>query len=471
MRFLPFTGFWVSVIMLCVWLAFIALVTVLGFLLLNRRFVPRYDRHAVFFMGLIFWALGTFGMPSPPLVGSLISSVINAAFMGLSLACMFSIILVQSYQMQTVIELGIGEVDREAYQRNTSCMVDWSMLTAYLLLLAMLCVATFITDGQFDRVETIQGMQYVLRVAMLALPLLYVLAAMVYSLRQPLDKNYAQKLEKLSRQKAQGRENPPLENRLKRVLVEDTPRKLALIFIKPLLRPFFPCKVEGRELVDTSQGPVVFLCNHLEVYGPIASVLHSPFQIRPWIIHGMLDRDSILEQTRSGAAKLVPFLPEAWRDAIVKAITPLILWIMRSVDPIPVYRDSLRGVIKTIQTSVEAMEYDDNILIFPEAEYKAEGVGALYSGFVQLGKSFYQRTGKRTTFYPVYINRKTRRMHYGRGIAFDPANESGQERDRLVDYLQGAMQAMADAPPPPTRRQRRQMVRGHERDEDQTLAQ
>lgn len=465
MRFLPYQGFLSSMIMLSVWLAFTGLITAGGFSLLKKRYVPRYDRHAIFFMGLVFWGVAVFGALFSSWGGTLVGTLLNTAALGMSLACMLSIILAQSYEMQTVIELGLGDSDHAAYARNTEVMLDWSMLTSYLLLLVMLSIAAFLMNGRFDEIEAIEGMRELLRVTMLVLPMGFMLAGLVYSMRQPLDRHYAQKLDKYSRQRAMGEDNPPMERRLKKVLVSDYPRKLALLFLKPLLRPFFPCKIDGQELVDASKGPVVFLCNHLEIYGPVIAVLYSPFPIRPWVISGMLDLDTILEQTRSGAAKIFPFLSERWRTRLVKTLAPFVLWVMQSTDPIPVRRDSLRGAIQMVMDSVEAMEYDDNILIFPETDYKAEGVGTLFAGFVQLGKTYYQRTGRRANFCPMYINKKEKRMSFGACVAFDPENESVDERDRLVNHLQGAMQAMADAPPPPAKRRR------PGKDAGQTLAQ
>ncbi|MCL1898653.1 MAG: hypothetical protein FWG16_07540, partial [Micrococcales bacterium] len=125
MRFLPYTGFLNSALMLCVWLSFIWLVTEGGFALLRRRFLPRYDRHAVFFMGLVFWALAMFGVLSAQWQATLMSGIVNAAFMGMSMACMFSIILAQSHQMRTVAELGAGDIGRGAFARQNRRPPPW----------------------------------------------------------------------------------------------------------------------------------------------------------------------------------------------------------------------------------------------------------------------------------------------------------------------------------------------------------
>lgn len=443
MRFLPYTGFLASILSLCLWLGFIGLVTAGGFFLLNKRYLAKYDRPAIFLAGLMFWAISTFAVLQGWWGDSLVSSLLKAVCMGASIACMLSIILVQSYDMQTVIELGVGQIDNGDYERNTAVMLDWSMLTSYLLILIMLTIASFIMDGKFDQYEATLGLQRTVEVIMLLLPMFFVLASMVFSLLQPLDKNYAEKLKKYRLQMAEGKTNAPLENRLKKILVSNYPRQIAVTLLKPILRPFLPCRVYGSEQVNLANGPVVFVCNHLEVYGPIAAVLHSPFSFRPWVIQSMLDNEIIAESMQSGIDKIFHFLPSGARKQIGKFGAPILLWIMQSTDPVPVYRGTVRGVIQTIQLSVEAMEYDDNLLIFPEISYPDTGVGEFFSGFVQVGKSYYKQTGKCTTFYPMYIDKKRKRLTYAEGIQFNPENSNYDEKERIVNYLKETMNGMA----------------------------
>lgn len=443
MRLLPYTGFIASVISLCVWLVFIAGITALCLFLLNRHYLKKYDRPAIFLFGLVLWGLATFGVLSGLYEIRLLYSIACAALLGASLACMLSIILLQGYEMKSVVELGVGHIDNGAYRRNTQVMVDWSMLISYLLVLAMLASASFIMDGKFDRLDAMLGIQGAMRLFMLLLPMAFVLISLVFVLRQPLDKQYAQKLRLYTLQTKAGVENPSLEKRLKKMLVSNYPKKLAVLLLKPVLRPFFPAKVYGQEHVDLSGGPVVFVCNHLELYGPIIAVLHSPFYFRPWVIHNMLDREIIAEYMHAGTENALKFIPPFLRNVVIRIAAPVVVWIMESTDPIPVYRGTVRGVIQTIQLSVEAMTCDDNILLFPEINYRQEGVGDFFTGFVQVARSYYKATGKCATFYPLYIDKKNRKMTYGKGIAFDPSGATGEEKERLVSYLQNTMNDLA----------------------------
>lgn len=443
MRFLPYTGFGASIAMLIVWLAYIGIIAALFFLLIRRRYLNKYEKPAILILGLALWVIATFRLMRG-WNDSTLSSLINAALMGMSFACMFSILIEQGYEMKSVIELGVGEIDQGIYVRNTNAMIDWSRIISYLLLLVMLTAATFLTDDRVHEIEMRHSMLYVLQFMILILPMLAILLAVAFSIVQPLDRNYVDKLRKYRALQLQGKKDPPLEDRLQKILVSNYPRQLAVKIIKPIARPFIPCKVLDAQHVDLSNGPVVFVCNHLEIYGPIIAVLHSPFYFRPWILSQMLDADAVNETIRSGVDKVFHFLSDSMRDRVRRLASPILLWILRSTDPIPVHRGTVREVIQTIQLSVDAMEYDDNILLFPETDYPPEGVGTFFTGFVQVAKSFYQKTGQCTTFYPMYINKKKRQMTYGEGIRYNPDNGAGDEKERIVNHLRQKMNAMAE---------------------------
>lgn len=443
MRFLPYrVSFVESILQLVAWLIYIGVVSLICAGVLHKRYLNRYDKPAIFLVGILLWVIVVMRIWNGH-NNSIVDSLFNAACMGASLACLISIILEQSYDIIKVVELGVGHIDNGAYARNTSAMLDWSRLVSCLLLLVMLTMVSFLMDGRMHEVAVTQSMQRLMGVIMLALPLVFLIAGMVYSLLQPLDKQYAEKLRKYTAQQQAGEANLPLENRLQKILVSNYPRKLALTILRPLARPFLPCKVQGKAHVDLSGGPAIFVCNHLEMYGPIIAVLHSPFYIRPWVIHNMLDSDIIEEHLQTGADTVAPKIPLRLRRWLVKVLTPVVLWIMRSTDPVPVYRGTVRELIGTIQHSVEAMTYDDNILLFPETNYQQDGVGEFFTGFVQVAKSYHKQTGKSAMFYPMYINKKRHTMTYGEGIRFDPENGAGEEKDRIIAFLQDRMNTMA----------------------------
>ena len=119
---------------------------------------------------------------------------------------------------------------------------------------------------------------------------------------------------------------------------------------------------------------------------------------------------------------------------------------MKAMKPIPVYRGNLREVIATIDMTAQAMMEGDNVMLFPEKpaeKYSHGGVDRFHSGFAEIGSAYYKKTGKSTTFYPVYISKKKRKMYVGDGIKFDPTAPKPEEKRRISDALYRAMASMA----------------------------
>ena len=64
------------------------------------------------------------------------------------------------------------------------------------------------------------------------------------------------------------------------------------IFCKPKAK----CKVIGKENISITDEARVFVCNHYEIFGPLATYLSFPLKYRPWVIDKMLDRKSVEDQ-------------------------------------------------------------------------------------------------------------------------------------------------------------------------------
>lgn len=285
----------------------------------------------------------------------------------------------------------------------------------------------------------------------LGLSVLYLLTGLFRSCRQPLNREYSYKLRIFLEEKREGINNIPLKNRLRTRLVLPYKKKIGFMTAEYLLSLVLPSKVVGMDKINFTHGPAVFVCNHMEIYGPLITALHLPFPVRTWIIHSMLDRTIIEQQLQGGVDKVCRIFPEGIRKKIPRLISPMMMWIMTSIENIPVYRGSTHEVMKTMRATVEAMECYDNILIFPENSgaqgedgvYKTEGISAFFSGFSKIGSSYYKATGKHTIFYPMYADRKKHRIFIGDGIEFDPSHKSADEKCRIVNYLHDTMEELS----------------------------
>ncbi|MGN1021146.1 MAG: lysophospholipid acyltransferase family protein [Aristaeellaceae bacterium] len=283
--------------------------------------------------------------------------------------------------------------------------------------------------------------------------LLTVLAALLSVLRFPLTNRWLDKLARFLRLKEEGGDNPALEKQLHSVVVKPHRQPFGTRMIMAVLRPLFRHELKGAEnIVPDVNNPIVFLCNHGEIYGPVASMLCMPVPVRPWVISEM----AISKEEVSAYVYKYTLGPATWlgplRWPIARLLGPISIWGMNQLECIPVFRNKPRELMTTFRTSVEALQAGDNILIFPENPdadrdhpgYEHGGMGELYRGFVMLAQVYYNRTGKRCRFLPMYAHKGLRTLSFGTEIVYDPDNDPMAERDRVVEEAYGQMTALAE---------------------------
>ena len=283
--------------------------------------------------------------------------------------------------------------------------------------------------------------------------LLTVLAALLSLLRFPLSNRWMDKLARFLRLKEEGGDNPALEKQLNNVVVKPHRQPFGTRMLMAVLRPFFRHELKGVEnIVPDVNNPIVFLCNHGEIYGPVASMLCMPVPVRPWVISDM----AVSKEEVSAYVYKYTFGPATWlgplRWPLARLVGPISVWGMNQLECIPVFRNKPRELMTTFRTSVEALQAGDNILIFPENPdadrdhpgYEHGGMGELYRGFVMLAQVYYNRTGKRCRFLPMYAHKGLHTLSFGTEIDYDPDNDPMAERDRVVEEAYGQMTALAE---------------------------
>lgn len=274
------------------------------------------------------------------------------------------------------------------------------------------------------------------------------LVALFFAIKQPLDYSYSNKMDEYL-----SKTNPNINYELLQEQLQDTlftRRKSVFVAVaRALLKPFFPAKVIGKENVDTSHGAVVFVANHYEIYGPVVTVLRMPFRVRPWIHSRMLDKTVLADQMQRGIEGMFKKFPKKIVDKIPPMLVPLMYKTLASTEPIAVHRDNAREVIQTFNNTVRALEQGDNILIFPEKPEEGQwysqfgNVDAFYTGFADIGRMYYKKTGKNVLFYPVYVDKMHHEIVIGEGVQFDQCNERHEEKQRIAKELNDSMKVMA----------------------------
>lgn len=213
--------------------------------------------------------------------------------------------------------------------------------------------------------------------------------------------------------------------------------KVITVLTMGMLRPFNRHKMVNLDHVITDESnPIVFLGNHAEIYGPIASALCFPIPVRFWVISRMMFykkdvRAYLYENTFSKKT----FLPVFVRKLLAWYLGWLSVNIMNSLRAIPVYRDSPMQLRQTLRESVEALEHGENLMIFPEhpeGKYVKGGISELSPGFIMLAEAWWKKSGKKLRFMPVYANREKRTFTFGNEIVYEPVNGFASEQERVL---------------------------------------
>lgn len=204
-----------------------------------------------------------------------------------------------------------------------------------------------------------------------------------------------------------------------------------------ILRPFNRHRMIGLDHIRTNpDNPIVFLGNHAEIYGPIASALCFPVPVRFWVISRMMFRKRdvrayLYENTFSKKT----FLPVFVRRFLAWYLGWLSVNIMNALRAIPVYRDSPAKLRQTLRMSVEALSEGDNLMIFPEhpeGKYEKSGISEFSPGFVMLAEAWWKKSGKKLRILPVFANREERTFTFGEEIVYEPENGFASEQERIL---------------------------------------
>ena len=290
-----------------------------------------------------------------------------------------------------------------------------------------------------------------LRPLMLLPAVIPVSAALLMALRFPITARHLQKLERYLRMIRNGEENEALRRQLENVIVRKSLRRYGIRILIMVIRPWYRHRLIGRERVDTGdETPCVFVCNHGELYGPVVTALYMPFHYRPWVTSEMADRRVISDYIYRNTFSKVRWMPDGFARVFCTGLAgPVVAWIMRSMDCIPVYHGNTRQLMNTFRATVDAMEAGDNILVFPEnsatsadGRFLREGVSEFFSGFAVIGQLYYKRTGKNCRFVPIYADKQRRVISFGHEARYDGEANPAEEKTRLSQVLRDEMLRM-----------------------------
>ena len=216
-----------------------------------------------------------------------------------------------------------------------------------------------------------------------------------------------------------------------------------------ILRPFNRHRMVDLDHVrQDPDNPIVFLGNHAEIYGPIASALCFPVPVRFWVISKMMFRkQDVRSYLYENTFSKKTYLPVFIRKLLAWYLGWLSVNVMNALRAIPVYRDSPMKLRQTLRESIEALENGENLMIFPEhpeGKYVKGGISELSPGFVMLAEAWQKKTGKKLRILPVFANREKRTFTFGDEITYEPENGYAAEQERILKEAYEQLTALSN---------------------------
>lgn len=207
--------------------------------------------------------------------------------------------------------------------------------------------------------------------------------------------------------------------------------------IKWLVKCFSPkMRVEGLE--NLPEGEAVIVGNHAHLYGPIASELYLKDKHFIWCAAQMMKLKEAPAYAFQDFWSMKPRYTHGFYHLLSYLTAPLCVLVFNSAYTIPVYRDA--RVLITFRQTLGLLRSGAKIVIFPEHTVPHNNIVYDFQDrFIDLGRMYFQRTGKNLCFVPMYITPKLKKMVLGRPVRYQPDQPPEQERLRIKTELMDAV--------------------------------
>ena len=344
----------------------------------------------------------------------------------------------------------VAELSGEKVSRAYGCRreMNWQLAqllgdTASLIALSVFC---FLNGTELPK--DISQLAARFQPVMIIPVMLVVLAALIGAFRFPLSDRYIEKLKLFLKLKRQGENNPVLEKRLQEVMNKPYRQPWLTRFLCMILRPIMHHRLVNEDhIIVDEKNPLLFLCNHGELSGPVSAKLFMPVPIRYWVSSNMMfDRKAVTDYLYRNTYSRQTYMPVFLRKAVARFMGWLSVTVTKQIEGIPVYRDSPMKLRETVRMSIDAMAMGDNLMIFPEnpeGKYQKGGIGELAPGFLMLAEAYWKKTGKKLRILPVYENWKERTISFGEILTYEPEKGFHEEQERIIRETRDQINRMA----------------------------
>ncbi len=182
----------------------------------------------------------------------------------------------------------------------------------------------------------------------------------------------------------------------------------------------------------------VYVCRHLNMRGPITTIVRLGFDVHPMILSCFFDEDDCYRQYAEYTFTERHGKKKKKRNFKAYAASRVVPRIMKSLKAIPVHRGMDMGSMQTMRDSLEYLKKGESVIVYPDIDYTAgyETESEIYEGFLLLGQLYKRDTGKSLRFVPLYIDDTVKSVKELRHITID---DFRKERTEAYDYIKAAI--------------------------------
>ena len=182
----------------------------------------------------------------------------------------------------------------------------------------------------------------------------------------------------------------------------------------------------------------VYVCRHLNMRGPITTLVRLDFQVHPMILSCFFDKDECYKQYSEFTFTERRGRKKKKRNIKAYLASRVVPRIMKSLGGIPVYRGTDANSMQTMRDALLYLEKGESVIVYPDIDYTAgyETESEIYEGFLLLGQLYKRDTGKSLRFVPLYIDDTNRTVKEYRYISIDNFRE---ERAEAYGYIKASI--------------------------------
>ena len=184
----------------------------------------------------------------------------------------------------------------------------------------------------------------------------------------------------------------------------------------------------------------VYVCRHLNMRGPITTIVRLGFDVHPMILSCFFDKDDCYRQYAEYTFTERHGKKKKKRNFKAYAASRIVPRIMKSLKAIPVHRGMDPGSMQTMRDSLAYLKKGESVIVYPDIDYTAgyEAESEIYEGFLLLGQLYKRDTGKSLRFVPLYIDDTEKSVkEFGHITVDDFRKERADAHDSIKASING----------------------------------